>query len=584
MTTLLAYAIALFIPAFAFYLIRALDLFKTSNTRTVLLCFAWGAFIAYPLAALINGELHVLLGDVLAVNLAAPLIEELLKAALLIYLIRQPSFRYFVDGAVYGFGVGIGFAMVENLLYVSASPSLSLAIIRVLSTSLMHAMTSGVVGISLGRLRRMQMPFLPVIGIGGAFSVHIIYNNIVNNMTGTALLVAAIFIGVSGAFVIGLQIIYGLRGEKAQFTRTLGLDADVSTGERQAIQQLGGASIEVILRELRGTFGEENVALIRRLLITEANIGILQNNLTATNVSSRLREAWEAEIAQRQLESRTLRRQMGLAVFSYFSSLFPSHDPVTWAYLQEQFAQHDPTMVHTFDMFMRFTELAQTFTPDQLEAMAERLSRIDIFRQVPLAELENLSRAIETTRYEDGAMLFDKGDDGDAMYLIESGTIVIYSLDHTQREKHLRTFQPGQVVGDFSVLDGEKRSARARAGGVLSVLVLRREVFQMFIQSRPQVILAVLTVLADRARYTTRAVESSVQTLSELAQGDYAYAPWSAVPANAAPSYVVPVVPKPQPEVALSEIPLEVRILLDRSLERFALKLQGGGLPAPDAP
>jgi len=579
LTTLLAYAIALLIPAFAFYLIRALDLFKTSNTRTVVLCFVWGAFIAYPLAALINGELHALLGDVLVVNLAAPLIEELLKAAILIYLIRQPSFRYFVDGAVYGFGVGIGFAMIENLLYVSASPSLSLAIIRVLSTSLMHAMTSGVVGISLGRLRRMQMPLLPLLGIGGAFAVHIIYNNIVNNLIGATLLLVAIFIGVSGALVIGLQIIYGLRGEKAQFTRTLGLQSDVSTGERQAIQQLGGASIEVVLRELKGTFGEENVALIRRLLITEANIGILQNNLTATNVSRRLREAWESEITQRQVESQTLRRQMGLSVFTYLSSLFPSRDPATWAYLQEQFAQHDPTMVHTFDMFMRFTELAQTFTPEQLEAMAERLSRIDIFRQVPLADLENLSRAVETARYEDGAMLFDKGDDGDAMYLIEAGAIAIYSLDHTRREKHLRTFQPGQVVGDFSVLDGEKRSARARAGGTLSVLVLRREVFQMFIQSRPQVILAVLAVLADRARYTTRAVESSVQTLSELAQGDYAYAAWSA-----ASPQVVPVPPKPQPEALCSEIPLEVRTLLDGSLERFALKLQAGSQPAPGAP
>ena len=38
-------------------------------------------------------------------------------------------------------------------------------------------------------------------------------------------------------------------------------------------------------------------------------------------------------------------------------------------------------MVHTFDMFMRFTELAQKFTPEQLEARAERLSRIDIFQK-----------------------------------------------------------------------------------------------------------------------------------------------------------------------------------------------------------
>ncbi len=558
MNTLLAYAIALIIPALAFYLIRALDLFKTSKTQTVALCAVWGALVAYPLAALINGEMHTILGYVVVVNLTAPLVEEILKALVLLYYTRQPSFHYFVDGAVYGFGVGIGFAVIENLAYVSASPSLGLAITRVLSTSLMHAIASGIVGLSLGRLRRSRMRLLPLLGIGGAVALHMLYNNIVDLLTGPALLIAAVTIGVGGAGVIAFQIIYALRQEKVQFTRTLGPEIDVSSGERQAIQQFGGAPIEAILQELGKTFGTENVTLIRRLLITEANIGILENNLALPDISERLRAAWEEEVAARQAESRQLRHQMGRSVLAYLSTLFPAQDEALWIYLEEQFAKSDPTMVHTFDMFMRFTELAQKFTPEQLAARAERLSRIDIFRNISLADLENLSRAIEVAHFDDGVMLFDKGDQGDAMYLIEDGAIVVYALDHAHHEKHLRTFGVGQVVGDFAVLDGEKRSARARAQGDLAVLVLRREVFQMFIQSRPQVILAVLAVLAERARYTTRTVETMIQTLSSIAQGDYTYA----IPA------VTPIEPQP------SEIPADVRSLLERSLARFTLRLQ----------
>lgn len=560
MSALIAYAIALLIPSFAFYVIHALDLFRTSNTRTILLCAAWGALVAYPLAALANGQVGTLVGTGVVVMVAAPLIEEIFKALVLVYLIRQPSFHYFVDGAVYGFGAGIGFAVVENLAYISATPTPAVAVTRVLSTSLMHAMTSGIVGVSLGRLRRSERRILPLLGICIAVVVHILYNSVVTTLAGGALLVIGIVIGVGGAGIIGVQILFGLRAEKALFTRTLGLQSDVSSGERQAIQQLGGASIEAILRELRITFGEENVTLIRRLLISEANIGILRNNLTSCNVSARLREAWEADIALLQAESQTLRRQMGRSVFAYLSSLFPTEDSATWSYLQEQFAQHDPTMVHTFDMFMRFAELARRFTPQQLADMAERLSRIDIFRNISLADLENLSRAIEVEHYEDGALLFDKGDDGDAMYLIEMGAIVISALDHARNEKYLRTFREGQVVGDFAVLDGEKRSARARAKGELSVLVLRQGVFQMFVQSRPQVMLAVLAVLADRSRYTMRAVETSIQTLSAIAQGDYTCA-----------------LPQPSPQVAeaaLTEIPTDVRTLLDSSLARYASKLQ----------
>ncbi|MEO8398053.1 MAG: PrsW family glutamic-type intramembrane protease, partial [Chloroflexota bacterium] len=345
MTALLAYAIALFIPALAFYLIHALDLFKTSKTRTVVLCALWGALVAYPLAALINGEMHGLFGYVIVVNLTAPLVEEILKALVLLYFTRQPSFHYFVDGAVYGFGVGIGFAVIENIAYVSASPSLALAITRVLSTSLMHAIASGIVGLSLGRLRRTRMRLLPLIGIGGAIALHILYNNIVNTLTGPALLIAAVTIGVGGAGVIALQIIHALRQEKEQFNQTLGLEIDVSPGERQAIQRFGGASIEAILQELGKTFGEENVALIRRLLITEANIGILENNLSLPDISDRLRAAWEAEVAARQAESRELRHQMGRSVLAYLSELFPAQDSALWDYLQEQFASSDPTMV-----------------------------------------------------------------------------------------------------------------------------------------------------------------------------------------------------------------------------------------------
>lgn len=560
MTALLAYAIALVIPAFAFYLIHALDLFKTSKTQTLMLCALWGAAGAYPLAVVFNGGLRGLLGDAAVISLTAPLIEEVLKALVLVYLMRRPSFHYFVDGAVYGFGVGIGFAVVENIAYLSGTPSLSLAVIRVLSTSLMHAMASGVVGISLGRLRRTHMIFLPLLGIGAAAGIHIGYNSIVNNLTGAALLLVAISIGVGGAALIALQITLGLRHEQAQFTRTLGLQNDVSPGERQAIQRLGGASIETILRELERTFGAENVTLIRRLLITEANIGILQNNLSSSEVSPRLRGAWEAEIDQRQAESRDLRRQMGRSVLAYLSSVFPAHDRAMWDYLQEQFASHDPTMVHTFDIFMRMTELAQKFTPEQLQARAERLSRIDIFRHISLADLENLSRAVEVAAYEDGAMLFDEGDAGDAMFLIEAGAIDVLALDHGGQEKLLRTFGVGEVVGDFAVLDGEPRSARARAKGGLSVLLLRREVFQMFIQSRPQVILVVLSVLAERARYTTRAVEAAIQTLSSIAQGDYSAATPVTMPAPA--------------DTSLTEIPANVPPLLERALARIAALLQ----------
>jgi CRP-like cAMP-binding protein len=206
--------------------------------------------------------------------------------------------------------------------------------------------------------------------------------------------------------------------------------------------------------------------------------------------------------------------------------------------------------------------------------MADSLSSIQIFKNVSLADLENLGRAIKVQQFKDGEMLFDEGDEGDAMYMIEEGGISIFSVDSRGREKSLRTFGPGNVVGDFAVLDGQPRSARARAQGSLKALVLQRQMFKMFIQSRPQVILAVMKVLAEKARFTTRSVEESIHNISRVAQGNYA----AVAQLDMAP--LVASAPSTQlsasaPETEVTEVSNTVHSSLTQAFANFARKLQG---------
>src|SRR5262249_32349285 len=240
-----------------------------------------------------------------------PIVEEILKAAVLVYLIQQPRFRYIVDGAIYGFAAGIGFSVAENLFYLNGYGSLGLVVARVLSTSLMHATASGLVGISLGRVRRARSNhrlLLSTVGIFFAMTVHITFNKLVHpqnvlhvpttsgGVHGTALLLVAIGFGFGGGILIAYLINQGLVEEKKRFSETLNLADKVSKGERKAVQGLGGDAIEQILLELGEDFGADKVDKIRRLLVIQANIGILRNNLKSP-ASDRLREAWEGEIA-----------------------------------------------------------------------------------------------------------------------------------------------------------------------------------------------------------------------------------------------------------------------------------------------
>ena len=532
---LISILVGIAVPLASVYLVERFDLFQSASRRNILISLVYGATVAFFGAFALNtltvqlltaaGMPNAQAYDIVR-RLTAPIIEELLKSLVLIWLVRQPSFKYAVDGAIYGFSVGIGFAVAENLLYISQAPNaaLGLTISRVLSTTLMHASVSAVVGFMLGRLRRAVrgQRALPVAGILIAVGVHIGYNSLVLTLTGAALLLVAILIGMGSASVIVIMMNRDQAREKAKMREALDEgQTGVSAGEAMAIQRMGGASLEESLKDLGGKIGAENVSLIRRLLVTQANIGILRNNLASSNVPQRLREAWEREIAERQQEFTEIRGELNRSALDYMQQVFPSDDTSMQSWAAEELAKSDSAGLHLFDMFMRSSGLSESLTAGQLEDRAERLHRIDYFSGVDLADLENLSRGITVMTFAGGDRLFDQNDDGDAMYLVDDGQLSIYTVDEQGREAHIRTFNPGAVVGEIAVLDGQRRTARARASGSLTTLVLRREMFRMYIQSRPQVNLAVLRQLVEKNRYTTAAFEGLIQQAGYISSGRF---------------------------------------------------------------
>src|SRR5512142_1235110 len=101
---IIALVIATAIPLIVLYIIYTLDLYKTGAFRSVLLCFAWGG-AAFAGAYFTNRTIYLnhLASSDNIVMFVAPVVEEILKALILVYLVRRPNFTYFVDGAIYGF-------------------------------------------------------------------------------------------------------------------------------------------------------------------------------------------------------------------------------------------------------------------------------------------------------------------------------------------------------------------------------------------------------------------------------------------------------------------------------------------------
>jgi protease PrsW len=84
----------------------------------------------------------------------APIIEEAVKAAPLLWLIRKKRIGFFVDAAIHGAAIGAGFSILENISYLRLLSDSHIAIwfVRGFGTAVMHSSCTALFGILYKRI------------------------------------------------------------------------------------------------------------------------------------------------------------------------------------------------------------------------------------------------------------------------------------------------------------------------------------------------------------------------------------------------------------------------------------------------
>lgn len=119
----------------------ALDSYKLVRLPMVTAVIAMGcmaAGVCYLANRAAIGWLGLDFGDY--ARYGAPLVEESVKGAVILLLIRTHRIGFLVDASVFGFAVGTGFAMIENLYYLNemTDPHLAIWIVRGFGTAILH--------------------------------------------------------------------------------------------------------------------------------------------------------------------------------------------------------------------------------------------------------------------------------------------------------------------------------------------------------------------------------------------------------------------------------------------------------------
>lgn len=336
---IIPYVIAALIPLAVLYVIRTLDLYQMGSFRTVLLCLCWG-LVAYSMSYVFS--IQVLLNQRILVyeqitRFAAPVYEEIFKMLILLYLIRRPNFTYFVDGAIYGFAAGMGFAVVENFQYIYYNSSLGLgtAVSRVLSVNLVHATSTALVGIALGKARVSRSPAARVgyvlLALAGGMFLHGSFNNLVYSNVGGPILLYGAAIGFGGVAVIAFIIFRGLAEQRKWIEEKLGMADRVTSGEAKIAQRL--EDVSEILKPLREMFGDEKADQVEEFVLTQAQLGIKRKTLDALN-DEKMRKAVEKEMDALRVKMEAARRKVGTYVMLYVRNIFPEEVSPLWNLLE----------------------------------------------------------------------------------------------------------------------------------------------------------------------------------------------------------------------------------------------------------
>lgn len=118
-----------------------LDSYKLVSIKRILAAIAAGcvlAAVSYPINSF--GLESTGFEFLTYTRYVAPFVEEALKAFVIILLMRNNRIGFLVDAAIYGFAVGAGFAILENLFYLNALPDMGLGtwVVRGFGTAIMH--------------------------------------------------------------------------------------------------------------------------------------------------------------------------------------------------------------------------------------------------------------------------------------------------------------------------------------------------------------------------------------------------------------------------------------------------------------
>jgi RsiW-degrading membrane proteinase PrsW (M82 family) len=247
------------VPVFVFLVaLIVLDSFKLVRISNVLWAIAAGCLAAVVCLFVNRGLLDATGLSLLSYQrYVSPVVEELAKAAYLVFLIRSRRVGFIVDTAILGFAVGAGFAMIENVYYLHTitSTNLLLWVVRGFGTAIIHGGSTAIFGMVAKGMsdRKAGVETTPfIVAWLVAVVIHSIFNHFILPPWLTTIVVLM-------SFVLMTVVVFDWSEKSTRRWLGVGMDTDLELLEMVKAGEIHQTRIGDYLQSLKKRFPGEIV-------------------------------------------------------------------------------------------------------------------------------------------------------------------------------------------------------------------------------------------------------------------------------------------------------------------------------------
>jgi CRP/FNR family cyclic AMP-dependent transcriptional regulator len=140
------------------------------------------------------------------------------------------------------------------------------------------------------------------------------------------------------------------------------------------------------------------------------------------------------------------------------------------------------------------------------------LAHVSLFSVLDAKEDRVVAGLLHERRYERGEVIFDQGEDSQALYVVASGKVLICRQGEPETGK-IAEIGPGRAFGELAILGGYRRSAQARAAEGCVLQTLSRRDFDGLAESHKSI---ALKITLQIARQLARQLREQTGIVSDL--------------------------------------------------------------------